>query len=143
MEQSLELRIANESVRDFHEEIMREHHAAMACCDCEERLQKGIVAYRWLSNAEATVREGIVRGFLEGEKATEALEAAYLLYQTWLYPCETAWKWVELLQLEGYTPDNLEEFRECADQVAAWVEEHQWREKTRVARSRRFAAEPF
>ncbi|MCE9545301.1 MAG: hypothetical protein K8T25_07265 [Planctomycetia bacterium] len=137
----LELRIARESVQDFHDNLMQAHAEAMDCLECEELLDKGISAYKWLSQAEATLREGAARGICPfTDKLRQALET---LYYFWLDPCKYAEERIAAALEKGYNPDNLQEFRDCCERVRAWIEENEWRKRTRATSRRLANSEPW
>ena len=140
-EEALDMTIAREAVQEFHDVVMNDHREAMQALDCEEFLEKGILAFDWLKQAENTVREAIARDIIklteEGHKAFESL------YYSWLNPCETAEARISTAKKNGYNPENLDRFNECCEQVRTWIEENEWRKRTRKAVAGRFSKEPW
>jgi hypothetical protein len=86
---------------------------AMECRDCEEHLQKGIVALKWLQSAERTLRQADYEGLKTF--SPELQRALYRLYEKWLAPCEAAQKRIVSLEANGYSPDNLVAFAEACE----------------------------
>lgn len=141
MNESLELKIAADAIADYHDELLREHADAMERFDCQSFLQHGIDAYRWLANAEHTLREAAYRGLLEFTPELHGtLES---LYTRWLEPCATAEQWIERQLQRQYTLDNLTEFRECCAKVRDWIEEDAWKKTARKANQSHFANEAW
>jgi hypothetical protein len=91
----------------------------MNCRDCEEYLQKGITAFRWLERAEEVVTEAendCVRA--NDQQVHDAIES---LYRLWLGPCEYAEQWIAGVSEDGYFPDNIDEFRGCMTRATQWI----------------------
>ncbi len=97
------------------DEVMRQHHEIMECCDrCEKFLQSGIEAYEWLQKAENTIQRAAREGFSVSDEVPAAIDH---LYRTWLVPCSHAEELVSQQQQLGYIPANLDEFRAACEQV--------------------------
>lgn len=119
----LALKMARRHVKDFNDEsdcLIREHREAMECLDCEAFLQIGIDAFQWLTRADLVVRKAIFLGKLEYDPELDAQIAGE--FRKWLGACDSAKAWMEKQIGRGYKLDNLDDFRECEDQVRAIVE---------------------
>lgn len=119
----------NQYVGDF-DKLMEEHSQAMECRDCEDVLQVGIEAYKWLAWCEETFREAHARGIPSNGDADQALT---MLLEAWLQPCGPAESWIDRLSRMGHAPHNLSEFREACDHVRALVEDRTWSDMTAAA----------
>lgn len=120
---NLALRTARSHVHAYSgecEELMARHAEAMDCRDCEDFLQLGIDAFRWLGRADVQYRMRVYRGVAEYDAKFEEDLAA--LYRLWLKPCDYALQWAEKqLRLE-YRLDNLEEFKRCVEEAKALID---------------------
>ena len=135
------LDIATRRVHRYADDLMRDHAQAMECRDCEEHLQQGIDAYKWLRRAEETLREADYEGILTFSKDLEM--AIDTLYKAWLGPAEHAERWIKALRQKGYTPDNLNDFREICEDVKEIVGGREWGSKATKARASASAVEPW
>lgn len=144
MSENVALRLAQLCVHEYADEcrdVLKDHAEAMNCRDCEEFLQKGINAFKFLRYAEEVMRQADYRGI---ESFTEELrETVGKLYGAWSGPCEMAEKWITALDKEGYVPDNLKAFREACDQVQEIVEQQEWRGRSAHARNLSTSDEPW
>lgn len=135
MADNLALIIARRRVHDYateSHELMQNHAEAMECRDCEDFLAKGIDAFKWLRNAEDTMREADYQGVFEfSEPIQQALDA---LYEMWLVPCRFADTWIESIAARGYVPDNLKKFREACEEADYTVQHRDWKKKATKAR---------
>lgn len=103
-----------------HSEVLREHHAAMDCRDCEDFLDRGIHAFHALIRADQFLRLAVAEGSLKYNPAIEhALED---LFRAWLGPCDRAQRWVDSLQQQGFEVSNVEAFKQCEAEVRAIVD---------------------
>ena len=102
------------------DDVITRHEDAMECRDCEERLQRGIDALRWLQSAERTLRQADYEGLRTF--SPEAQQALYNLYEMWLATCEPANKWIAALGTKGYVPDNLALFTEACESATDLVQ---------------------
>ena len=114
-------------------EAMRSHHEAMECRDCEDFLQLGIGAFKWIQRAEDSIRTAVCDGIVAFD--VEIDKAITRLYHSWLGPCPDAEKWIKAQIDRGYRPDNLDEFRKCCEEVRDILEQRTLREKARNART--------
>jgi hypothetical protein len=115
------LRLAQKHVEEYarREEAMDQHRAVMKKCDtCESFLCLGINAYRWLKQADDTLREAAREGLEVPEECRDELEIAY---RDWLKPCPHAERLIEEQQELGYKPENLEEFKRACEDVKKQV----------------------
>lgn len=127
MTENLTLRIAQNRVRAYTDEsddLMKRHEEAMECCDCEDLLQIGIDAHKWLRRAEDTMREAVYLGLFEFTH--EVKETLDILYAAWLEPCEFAEKWILFLDKREYIPDNLAAFRNACEKVEDTLQHRDW-----------------
>ena len=116
--------LAHRRVHSYADDVMRLRGDAMQCRNCEEHLQKGIDAYKWIRQGEDFMREADSEGILEFTK--ELRDAFDLLYEEWLAPCQRTEEWVTDLLNRGYRLDNLEEFRKACDEVREIIERRDW-----------------
>jgi hypothetical protein len=114
------LLIATQRVKAYRERdaLMEQHAQAMECRDCEDFLQAGIEAYKWLRQADESLREAAKAGFDVGEEAKQALDT---LYRCWLDPCEHAERRIQEQQKVGFPIANLPAFREACTFVERQV----------------------
>jgi hypothetical protein len=142
---SLELEIARHQLRRFvdagPDRALVEHHDAMECRDCEEFLQKGIDAYKWLSRAEEAFLQADADGVIE--LTDEIEQSVKKLYEGWQQPCTFAEKWIATLTQRDYCIDNLPEFRHCCSLVRDWLDRDAWHRSAKRARDERLAEEPW
>ena len=117
---------------DQTSQIMQDHSLAMACRDCEDFLQMGIDAFRWLQRAEENIRDGAMSGAVSFN--LEVDEAITRMYEKWLGPCDDAEMWVAEQLRQGFTPDNLNKFRACCEEVRDTIEKRSLCQKARTAR---------
>lgn len=120
MADSLAFRSAQTHVKCFSDEsnIIEQSNQALECRDCEDFLQLGIDAFRWLNRADESIRLAVFAGYPHNEAADNALAA---LYKAWLDPCVPAERWIAIQEERGYHIDNLTEFRNCVAEVEALV----------------------
>jgi len=121
--ESLALRTAEKHVRNYNREsgdLMAEHREAMDCRECEAFLQLGIDAFNWIIRADLEFRGAVSAGTVQFDPKEE--EKIGLLCRGWVAPCEYAEQWIARQQESGYKIDNLEEFRECCQEMRAIVE---------------------
>lgn len=136
-------RTARRLVKNYRSEadLMRNHRKAMACRDCEDFLQLGIDSYRWVARLDEAVREAAYAGELRVEqKLSDALSA---LFESWLGPCEIAEKRIAKQLRDGFTPQNMDEFRTTCEQVRGIVEQRQWLKAAKSSRERQLGDEPW
>jgi hypothetical protein len=104
---------------DAFEAVLREHHEALNCRDCEEFLQKGISAYAWLERAEDTVLQAENDCLREYDQSVhDAIDA---LHRQWMGPRQRAERWIAELASKHFEPENLAEFRECQQKAEQWI----------------------
>ena len=116
--------IAQQRVRAYSERdaLMEQHAQAMKCRDCEDLLDCGIEAYKWLRKADETLREAAKAGF---DVTVEVRDALDLLYRTWLGPCKHAERRIQEQQEAGFEVSNLAEFRDACEFVKRQVREQE------------------
>jgi hypothetical protein len=131
--EDLTFKYARQHVAHYREEddkLIAAHREAMDCFDCEAYLQLGIDAFNWLVKADAVIRRAIYRGVYEYDPDVEA--ALQELFRGWLEPCPNAEKWIMLQEQRGYTVSNVNEFRNCCEEVKAIVKSFDETENDRV-----------
>ena len=103
---------------------MLRHAEAIDCRDCEDLLQLGIDAFKWLGRADRVIRSAVYRGLAEYDPSLDVALAA--LYAEWLKPCTFAEGWIAQQEQRGFRVDNLAEFpSSCCEEVRAIVEAHE------------------
>lgn len=114
--------IVRDRVNEFHrhEEVMREHHEAMECYECEDFLQLGIDAFHWLIRLDRRTRRAVLSGEVEHSEATD--EELRNLFRRWLEACRDAHNSVRRQQQRGYDLENLGEFENCYEEARAIVD---------------------
>lgn len=120
---------------------MHDHHAAMACRDCEDFLKQGLDALRWLRQTEVILREADYEGLQEF--TPQAREAIRSLYVAWITPCEHAERMIDVQVKNGYQPDNLKEFREACGLVRDTADRIDWHKRAKQNVDSRLASEPW
>ena len=140
--ETLDLQIARKRIQGYEEDaLIRQSAEAVDCMDCEEFLNSGIQAFRWLDRAEETRREAIYQGLVEFDPTVaKAIEALYL---AWLRPCTRAEQWIANVQSYGHIPNNLDEFRQCCEEVRDRVERQNWLKLASTSRTAAFVSEPW
>jgi len=121
--ESLAYRTAQERVRNYNREsegLTQAHQEAMDCRECEALLQLGIDAFHWIIRADRVIRNAVYDGVVACKAEVE--EGIRSLCRSWLSPCQFAEKWIAKLQELGYQIANLDEFRECCEEMQAIVE---------------------
>ena len=116
------LRIAQrhiEAYSSWDHDLMAQHRDAMECRACEEFLDAGIAAYKWLKHADETIREAARQGF---EVSAETVETLKLLYRQWCVPCRHANKLIADQKANGFSIRNLREFEEAWEAVQSQVQ---------------------
>ncbi len=108
------LLLAQKSVQDYgaKDALIAQHQQAMECCDCEDFLESGIKAYRWLKQADETLRAAAQQGIDVSEECVPALAS---LYRGWLLPCEHAEQQIQLQHDRDFSVKNLDAFREACE----------------------------
>lgn len=99
--------------------VMEEHRAAIDRRDCEDSLQIGIVALRWLERAAETVIEAENDCLVPYSEEVHA--AIQRLYEAWLQCGERAEATIGGVIAAGHTPDNLAEFHDCCSRARRWL----------------------
>lgn len=110
------LLLARQSVENFGEQEawIAEHQQAMESFVCQDFLALGIEAYRWLKQADETLRAAAQKGIDVAEECVPALAS---MYRHWLRTCEHAEQQVKRQQERGFSLDNLEAFQEAGEFV--------------------------
>jgi hypothetical protein len=123
---SLSLRTARLHVHNYtgeSDDLIQRHAEGIDCRDCEDFLQLGIDAFKWLGRADHVIRSAVYRGLAEYDPSLDVALAA--LYAEWLKPCTLAEGWIAQQEARGFRVDNLAEFRACCEEVRAIVEAHE------------------
>lgn len=115
------LGFAQKHVRKYRaqDEIMAAHSEAMTCRDCEDYLELGIKAYKWLRQSDCTLREAALDE--DFDVPEEIPDIIATLYRAWLEPCAHAEKWIKQLEGRGFRLKNLHEFRDACEYVQQQV----------------------
>jgi hypothetical protein len=112
--ETLALRTARQHVQSYQqqsEEILAQYREAMESGNCEDHLQLGIEAFRWIERAEQRVEQAAYEGKITYEP--KCARAITDLYEAWLVPCDAAEERIQALLSRGYDIENVAEFREC------------------------------
>ena len=138
----LEYRLAKLHVDSFHDSVMKDHRDAMECRDCEDHLEKGIVAVKWVRQAEETISEAIRAGLIEfsPNRLSEIMRA---LLGAWLKSADKAEEWIGKLSECGHRPGNLEAFRAVASEAREAYELRQWLYVGRASHAALASGEPW
>ena len=124
--ESLEFQLAEKQLLSFEQHddpVLRYHSAAQDCYQCEQWLQAGISALKWLARSEETARAADAEGL--ADFTSEVDEAIKGLYVRWLRQSESALPWITRVTQNGFSLDQLPEFEECSSQVRDWLEQHE------------------
>ena len=105
------LQLAQKHV-DAFDALMEQHRQAMKCRDCEELLQSGIDAYRWLTRADETIRQAAIEGF---DVPPEVVTALATMYRAWFKPCRYAEERIRDQERQGFAVTNVDAFRKAHD----------------------------
>jgi hypothetical protein len=118
---------------DQFEKLIKQHIHAMECRDCEDFLQSGIDAFKWIQRARQNYQQSIFDG--QASHNIKIENQFTQLYQNWLTPCDNAEKWIKLQIDRGFYPDNLKEFRACCEEVRDLLEQRSLAENGRISRT--------
>ncbi len=110
---------ATQEVKQF-DAVMREHVAATSCHECEEVFAAGIMAFRWIERGEETVIQAETDCLAPYSEPVHAMIAN--LYRSWVELGQRAENVIAALQTAGYTPEDLDEFRQCRQRAETWVQ---------------------
>jgi len=101
------------------DKVVKDHHEAMDCRNCEEYLCAGIESYHWIMRADESIHSALYDGEIEAD--SEAFTKLQELLLMWLDACRATKVWAEENVTKGYDVDNLDEFRVCLKEVEAIV----------------------
>ena len=122
--ETVALKAAQEQVHFYGNQtsaLLSRHDEAMECLDCEDLLELGIGAFKWIGRAEQSWRSKIYEGEATYDGKTDYAITA--LYEAWLKSCEYAEQNITIQIQRGYYPDNLDKFRSCCQEVRDIVEQ--------------------
>lgn len=122
-------------------DLMARRQKEMACRDCEDFLQLGLDAFKWISRFEEEIRSAAYNGKVEIDQNLVGELTA--LYADWLGPCESAEQRIETQRVAGFVPSNADEFRRLCEQVRGLLEHRQWVEIGRSSHQRRMESESW
>ena len=135
MSDNLALMIARRRVQAYKnesDELVQRHAEVRESRDCEAFLAQGVEAFKWLKNADDTMRKADYQGVFEFSR--DLRQAVDLLYQAWLIPCEFAESWIASLANRGYAPDNLSRFRSACEEAEFIVQQRDWQNAATASR---------
>ncbi len=120
LDQDYSLKLAKKHVEEYSKQdsIKALHNEAMECRDCEDWLEIGLEAFRWLKQADQTIRQAAVEGFAVSSSAPNSIAT---LYRAWLRPCDRAEGLAKEQIGRGFRLKNLTEFREACEFVRQQV----------------------
>ena len=107
------LQIAERRV-ELYSDLMAQHREAMACYTCEDFLEAGIQAEKWLRKADETLREAARLGINTPDEARAEIDK---LYARWLLPCPAADEMIAHFQARGFQISRLQAFKEAEQNV--------------------------
>jgi hypothetical protein len=118
--------LACSKIRDFDDfdAVMKEHLAAMDCRGCEEFLEFGLNAFKWLISCDEAMHEADAQGLRDYRGAL--YDDVTGLFRMWQRRSQDALAWIARLEQRGYTPDNVSRFHAACEAVAAIVEDRDW-----------------
>lgn len=146
MDSCLELELARNSLIDFttatpHDQVTARHVEAMECRKCEEKIQYGIQAFKWLVRAEETIREALYRNLIPPTR--DPREALHTLYTAWLEQFEGVSEKIARHKEAGYECSGAAELYECANRVQEWLSDSEWRSSAARANRANQEGEPW
>ncbi|MBA3485105.1 MAG: hypothetical protein H0T51_25190 [Pirellulales bacterium] len=119
MSSNLNLEIARAAMASYHgistDDVMKDHHEAMDCRNCEAFIQLGINAYNWLMRADCAYRQAVYDDPSCYDAAFDAVIHESL--KQWLGESQRAEKWVAVQVKRGFGIDGLQEFRNICSEV--------------------------
>ena len=118
--QDYSLKLAEKHVSEYsnQDSFNERHREAMECRNCEDFLELGINAFKWLTQADETIRQAAIEGLEVSENIPEVIAT---LYRAWLRPCDRAEALIKEQRERGFRLKNLNEFRDACDFVRQQV----------------------
>jgi hypothetical protein len=98
-------------------------HEASEGSDCAAFLQLGIDAFHWLGRADTAIRTSVLRGEMEHDAAID--DSLRFLYGMWLRPVPFAERWAAEELARSGELENLDEFRQCCEEVRSLLGENE------------------
>jgi hypothetical protein len=124
MTEDINLQIAELSLRSWADRVIDEHYAVEDCYKCDEYLEDGIKAFKFVNYGEMVLREAAYRGLrpwtIEVDNTLKAL------FAFWAKTADEAELWIARIQKNGYELEHLAEFRKCREAVDEWIESRAW-----------------
>ena len=108
----------------FTDSVLQDHAIALECRDCEEMLERGLRAYKWLMTCDESRQAADARGLLDYRG--ELYEEVTNLFRQWLESARQAERWILRLEQQCYTPANLSQFLEARESVVTTIEDRDW-----------------
>lgn len=97
------------------EQWKQDHTQAMACYTFEDLLERGVLVYRVIVNADEHWRADVAAGRKPYEKSVD--EALREAFQFWLRPYAFIADRLEYFEKSGFEVKHAREFRSCAREV--------------------------
>jgi hypothetical protein len=119
--QPLYIRNAESSVERFvgfdsDDKLVLESDRAADCLDCEAFLSAGIHSFRTIEEADSVLRLAILKGKLEFDDLDDHIKR---LLTRWTAQVGKAIGWIERCEKNGYSIDNVAEFKSVVAEVFA------------------------
>lgn len=115
----------------FTDPVLQDHAIAMECRDCEEMLDRGMRAYKWLMTCDETRQAADARGLMEYRG--ELYEEVTNLFRQWLVSARHAEQWIRQLEQRSYAPANLPQFQAASESVVTTIEDREWLTRSSAA----------
>ncbi len=118
--------LARSTTQDFsfNDSVLQAHQIAMDCRDCEEVLDRGLRAYKWLMTCDETRQAADACGLIDYRG--ELYEEVTGLFRQWMDSARHTQEWIRRLEQVRYAPANLPKFLDAIESVIATIEDREW-----------------
>jgi hypothetical protein len=131
--ESLELAIAQKRLRGYSAELARDGEESEECLECQRRIDEAVEAYRWVTRAEESIRQGVYEGLIEF--TTQLDDAIQSLYRDWLALCEQTETLLARHLDRGGDPVDAGELSELSSLAREKINSMAWVRKSRTFRN--------
>lgn len=136
-----QLRSARRNLSEFGDAVLQAHHQAMACRDCEDVLERGIISAGQLTDLDTALRAAHYSGqFVWDHSVDEMLEE---LHRTWAAQGSRAEELIQKVQQQGFEPENLLRYRETQEVVDEWLDQRVLQKASLIYQEQRDSEEPW